>query len=359
MRIAGDFSLQRGRFELAAVFESDTPGVTALCGPSGAGKSTLLRAIAGLERPQRGWLAVGDACWFDASRNLAVPPTDRGIGYVTQEPNLFPHLSVRRNLEYGARRRRDAQRRMRFDDVVAALGLEPLIARSIGKLSGGERQRVAIGRALLRSPSVLLLDGPVSALDATSRREVLDYIERVLKDLSVRCLVVTHDLRDAGRLAAEMLWIERGRIVAQGAARDVLTDPRLPFAALEDAESIFEAVVVEHDAASHLTRLTFAGGDIWAARRDVRIGERVRVQIAARDVSLALERPQQVSILNVFAGSVRSLGQPAGEPAHELVQLDIADTPLLARITVRSSRALELEVGQRVWALVKSVALLP
>ncbi|HSN73024.1 MAG TPA: molybdenum ABC transporter ATP-binding protein [Steroidobacteraceae bacterium] len=357
-RITADISLQRGRFTLAAAFESSSPGVTAICGPSGSGKTTLLRAIAGLERPAAGSLTVGSRCWFDASAGVFVPPMHRGIGYVTQTPNLFAHLSVRRNLEYGQRRVPAARRRLDASDVIERLGLGPLLERSVRNLSGGEQQRVAIGRALLRSPEVLLLDEPVSALDIVARREVLDYLERVLERLAVRCLLVSHDLREAGRLADEMLWLEGGCVVAIGPVRQMLTDPRMPSASLEEAESVLVGRVVAHDADSHLTQICVAGGTIWAARSDTGIGQAVRVQVAARDVSIATERPAGLSILNVLEATVIDVADARDVAAHTLVRLDVRGDPLLARITKQSSRALGLAAGRRVWALVKSVAIL-
>ena len=358
-RVAADVTLHRGRFTLQAAFDSDTTGVTAICGPSGAGKTTLLRTIAGLERPESGWLTVGSQRWFDGATRTFVPPMQRGIGYVTQTPHLFAHLSVRGNLEYGERRVRRARRALETQDVIDRLGLGPLLERSVRNLSGGEQQRVAIGRALLRSPDVLLLDEPVSALDVIARREVLDYLERVLERLAVRCLLVSHDLREAGRLADEILWLEGGRVIAQGPVQQMLTDPRTPFASLEEAESVFEGRVVAHDAQSHMTRLEFPGGEIWVARTAVRIGDTVRVQIAARDVSVATCKPSGLSIMNAFEASVTEIAAARNEAAHTLLRLDVAGAPLLARITTMSARALELEPGSRVWALVKSVAILP
>jgi molybdate transport system ATP-binding protein len=358
-RISADVTLRRGRFVLQAAFESETTGVTAICGPSGAGKTTLLRTIAGLEKPDSGRLSVGPQCWFDDATGTFIQPMHRGIGYVTQTPHLFAHLSVRRNLEYGERRVPRNRRAVEARDVIERLGLRPLLERSVRNLSGGEQQRVAIGRALLRSPDVLLLDEPVSALDVVARREVLDYLERLLERLSVRCLLVSHDLREAGRLADEILWLEDGRVIAHGPARQMLTDPRTPLASLEEAESVLEGRVAAHDPQSHMTRLEFPGGEIWVVRAAARIGETVRVQIAARDVSVATRRPGGLSIMNVFEARVVTIAAARNEPAHTLLRLDVAGSPLLARITTMSAEALHLEPGHLVWALVKSVAILP
>ena len=357
-RIAADLELHRGRFLLAAAFESVHPGVTAICGPSGAGKTTLLRTIAGLERPQAGWLEVGTQRWFDAHAGTFAAARQRGIGYVTQTPHLFAHLSVRGNLEYGERRVPAQRRIVSANDVIERLGLGALLDRSVRNLSGGEQQRVAIGRALLRSPAVMLLDEPVSALDVVSRREVLDYLEHLLHDLEVRCLLVSHDLRDAGRLADEMLWMEDGRVIALGPTQQMLTDPRLPFASLEEAESLLQARISAHHTQTHLTQLECAGGTIWATRSEAEVGAKVRVQIAARDVSIATRRPADLSILNVLEACVTAIADAQGEPAHVLVHLDVAGEPLLARVTRKSAHSLALAPGRNVWALVKSVAIL-
>jgi len=359
--IRADLALQRGGFELAARFDSEVRGITAIAGSSGAGKTTLLRTIAGLERPTRGTLSVGEACWIDVAARRWVPAPQRRIGYVTQDSSLFPHLSVRQNLEYGLRRVGRAGRRIGWPETVDALGLATLLDRSTQELSGGERQRAAIGRALLRSPDLLLLDEPVSALYLVGRREVLDHLLRVRERLTVPTLLVSHDLREAAGLADEMLWMERGRIVAQGPAREVLTDLGLPFASMADAESVLAATIADHDDDVHLTRLTCAGGELWVTRQHgqhASPGTRVTVQVAARDVSLATQRPEHSSVLNVLAGRIQSIAAAHGEPAHVLVRIDVAGQPLLARVTLRSSRALALAAGVPVYALVKSVAIL-
>lgn len=356
-RLSGWFRLRRGAFELDASLESPGPGVTALCGPSGAGKTSLLRCIAGLERPTAGRFAAGDAEWFDAGRGVLVPPHQRPIGYVTQEPSLFPHLSVLENLAYGEKRLPPARRRASRDDVIEGLGLGPLLARRTAHLSGGERQRVAIGRALLRSPEVLLLDEPVSALDVASRAEVLRYLKRVLEHFAVRSVYVSHDLREAARLAREMVWMEDGRIVASGTTREVLTDLRLPFAGLDEAESLLDGVVEGHDGEAGLTAVRAAGATFWLPEVDAALGSHHGVQIAARDVSLALSPPRDVSMLNVLPARVNALAPVPRQPAQVVVRLEIDGAFLLARITKRSALALGLAPGMPVWALVKSVAL--
>lgn len=356
-RLTGRFRLQRGAFLLDTGFASEGPGVTALCGPSGAGKTSLLRCLAGLETPADGAFKVADDTWFDSARGIDIPPQRRAIGYVTQEASLFPHLSVLENLQYGWKRLPPQDRRTVLDDVVDGLALGTLLGRRVQNLSGGERQRVSLGRALLRSPRLLLLDEPVSALDLVSRAEVLRFISQVLQRFAVRCVYVSHDLKEAARIAGEMLWMEQGRVVAQGATQDVLTDLRLPFAELDDAESLIEGEIEGHDVEMALTRIRCAGATLWLPQIDTPVGSRHRVQIAARDVTLALGQPQDSSVLNVLSARISGLVVAPRQPAQMLVQLDVDGHSVLARITRKSALALDLKVGTPVWALVKGVAL--
>lgn len=353
--LTGSFSLQRGAFRLDTPFALADAGVTALCGASGAGKTSFLRCVAGLERPAAGQLIVGDEVWFDATR--WVPPHERAVGYVTQEPNLFTHLTVQGNLQYGVKRLRADRPRADEEEIIEGLGLRPLLSREVTTLSGGERQRVAIARALMRSPRVLLLDEPVSALDLRSRTAVLRYIEQTLARLQVRCLYVSHDLKEATRFADELIWMEAGRIAAQGAPHDVLTDLHLPFAEQEDAESLLTGTVEAHELDVGLSRVRCAGGTLWLPSVSRAVGETVQVQIAARDVSIALAAPQDVSILNVLQGTVVEVSEPPRWPSQALVRVAVEGGEVLARITRKSAHGLALRSGLTVWALVKSVAI--
>jgi molybdate transport system ATP-binding protein len=352
-----DIGLGRGDFQLDVAFRLAGRGVTTLSGRSGSGKSTLLRCLAGLERPARGRIAWGEETWFDAAAAVNLPPHRRAIGLVMQDAQLFPHLTVRGNLEYGAARRGRRESPLEFDRAVAELGLAGLLDRGAAHLSGGERQRVAIGRALLSAPRLLLLDEPVSALDVIGTAEVLDTLERVLASLPMPCLYVSHDLREASRLADRMLWLEGGRIVAAGPVWQVLSDPRLPFAQEEDAESVVAGVVRSVDTATGLARVDFAGGELWIAAAGVCEGRPVRIQIRARDVSLALRRPEQISVLNVLEATIVDVVEASRTPSQALVQLDAGGSLLLSRVTRRSVAELGLRPGLRAWALVKSAAI--
>ena len=333
-------------------------GVTTLSGPSGAGKTTLLRCIAGLERPYAGHVRWGAESWYDASRGIDVPVHLRGVGYVSQQAHLFPHLDVRGNLDYGARRAGDRPGVADEPALLEALGVTPLLGRRIRHLSGGERQRVAIGRALLARPRLLLLDEPVSALDEQSTLDVHEALERVLARLPVPALYVSHDLREAARLADRMLWMEHGRITADGRADRVLSDPSLPFAQADDAASVLDGRIDAIDAPMGLARVALDGAGLWiAAPSAATPGSRVRVVVHARDVSLALDRPGRLSVLNVLEGTVTAIGDVPRVPSLALVRVEVGGCRLLARITRRSVAELGLAPGRTVYALVKSAAL--
>lgn len=355
--LAARFELERGAFTLDVGFELPTCGVTTLSGPSGSGKTTILRCMAGLERPRSGSLRLDGDSWFDSDRGLDRPPHRRAVGYVTQTAHLFTHLDVRDNLLFGLRRVRERAPALTLERLAEPLGLLPLLDRDVANLSGGERQRVAIGRALLASPRLLLLDEPVSALDLAAKGEVLEAIERVLSDLTVPCVYVSHDLREAARLADRMIWLDGGRILAQGPVREVISNPRLPFAQDEDAESLLIGKVTAIDHEAGLACVGFSGGELWIAAAELPRETEVRVQIRARDVSIALERPKAISVLNILPGTITDLVQVAAAPSQVLVSLEVGESRLLSRITRRSASELGLTVGLRAWALVKSAAI--
>jgi molybdate transport system ATP-binding protein len=356
-RLDAAIAFRRPGFGLETAFELADRGVTTLSGKSGSGKTTLLRCLAGLEHPQQGRIAWGGELWFDAARGIDVPAHHRAVGYVMQDSHLFPHLSVRGNLEYGAKRSGGRDSAADFGQLTENLGLTPLLERHVTNLSGGERQRVAIGRALLSRPRLLLLDEPVSALDVVGTAEVLDTLERVLAALPIPCVYVSHDLREAARLADRMLWLDGGRIAADGPAAQVLSDPRLPFAQEEEAESVVAGRIESVDAAAGLARIEFAGGELWIAAGDAPAGRKVRVQIRARDVSLALRRPEAISVLNILEGSVVDVTDARNSPSQALVRVDAGGCLLLSRVTRRSVAELGLAPGIKVWALVKSAAI--
>ena len=279
MSIEAGLRLRRGDFVLAAEMTAPMKGVTALFGPSGCGKTTLLRAIAGLEAGVEGYLRVGGEVWQDAHRFLA--PHRRTLGYVFQEASLFPHLSVRRNLEYGYRRVAPAERRVDFAEAVELLGVGPLLERRPRALSGGERQRVAIARALLVSPRLLLLDEPLSALDYESKAAILPYLERLHRELEIPVLLVSHTTDEVAQLSDYLVLMEAGRIRAAGPITEMLTRLDLPLAGSDNAEAMIEARVVSHDAADHLSYLEFSGGRFAVSRLDLPLGNSLRLRVLA------------------------------------------------------------------------------
>ena len=340
-----------GSFELDAEFSLPARGVSALFGISGSGKTTLLRLIAGLMRAP-GSLLVNGEVWQD--ERIFIPTHRRALGYVFQEASLFPHLSVRGNLEYGWKRVPAAERRIAFDDVVDWLGLGALLKQASQQLSGGQRQRVAIGRALLASPRLLLMDEPLSALDSNSRAEILPYLERLHRQLELPIIYVSHALDEVARLADTLLLIDAGKITYQGPLAEGLTRLDLPLAHRDTASTVIDTTVVSHDPVFQITHVARGNIPFELPGLHGAPGEPLRVRIAARDVSLALGMPRQSSILNLLPAHIIELADDA--PGQVLVKLKLEDSVLLARITRKSAHALNLQPGLRVVAQVKSVA---
>ncbi|MFA5825617.1 MAG: molybdenum ABC transporter ATP-binding protein [Gallionellaceae bacterium] len=353
--IRARFALQREGFVLDTSFDVPAAGVTALFGPSGSGKTTLLRCIAGLERAQ-GMLQVNGVTWQD--EKTFVPVHQRPLGYVFQEASLFPHLSLRANLEYGYKRIKPAERKVQLEQVVAWLGLNHLIGRSdTASLSGGERQRVAIGRALLTSPRILLMDEPLSALDTTSKQEILPYLERLHRELEIPVFYVSHAMDEVARLADHLVLLEKGRVIASGALHETLARLDLPTAHFDDAGAVIEAAVAQQDETYHLTRLDFAGGHLWVGKVDQPFGTRVRARVLARDVSIATQAPQGSSINNILNARIEEIRDEGTDKV--MVRLRVGQAQiLLSRITRRSRDHLGLSDGMYVCAQVKSVALM-
>jgi molybdate transport system ATP-binding protein len=353
--LAGRFRLRRGGFFLDVDFEAPGRGVTAVFGPSGSGKTTLLRCVAGLERAAEGFFAVGSEVWQDESRRLFVPTHRRAVGYVFQESALFPHLSVGENLQYGLKRTPPGERRVRFEEAVEWLGAGRLLDRRPEGLSGGERQRVAVARALLASPRLLLMDEPLSSLDAAGREEILPYLERLHAELEIPVLYVSHSQAEVLRLADHLLLLEGGRVRAEGPLAEVASRlDLLPWAPAEEPGVVLEAEVAGHDAEFGLLLLDFPGGRLSLPGPPLPAGTARRVRVFARDVSLALDRPERTSVLDVFPARVEEIAADGPAP---LVRLDAGGVALLARITRKSLHRLELKPGAGVWVMVKAVAL--
>ncbi len=353
--IRAQFRLQREDFALDAEFCAPAGGVTALFGPSGSGKTTLLRCIAGLERAA-GLLHVNGEVWQD-EKNF-VRTHQRPLGFVFQEASLFPHLSVRANLEYGYKRIRPADRHVQLEQVVEWLGLSRLIdRRDPAGLSGGERQRVGIGRALLVSPAILLMDEPLAALDNNSSLDILPYLERLHRELKIPVLYVSHSLDEVVRLADHLVLLQQGRVIASGALSETLSRLDLPIAHLDDAGAMIEATVAQHDDTYFLTRLDFSGGCLWVGRVVYPLGATVRARVLARDVSIAMQHAQGSSITNILEAGIDEIRDEGADKV--VVRMNVgSNNMLLSRITRRSRDLLDLKVGMRVFAQVKSVALM-
>jgi molybdate transport system ATP-binding protein len=348
--------LTRGAFRLDVDLDLPQRGISALFGHSGSGKTTILRAIAGLERAPGGYVSLGGEVWQDDARGLFVPVHKRALGYVFQEASLFPHLSVRANLEFGRKRVPVHERRFDLAPVTDLLGIGGLLERRPDGLSGGERQRVAIARALLASPRLLLMDEPLAALDLRRKLEILPYLERMHEELAIPIVYVSHAPDEVARLADHLVLLDDGKAVASGPLTATLARVDLPPSFADDAGVVLDTRLAGHEEDS-LSRLEFAGGALFVGRRREAIGTHLRCRIHARDVSLALEQPQGTSIVNRLPAVVTAVAA-TGTPGHVLVQLRIGASPLLARITARSRRELGIEPGLHLWAQIKGVALL-
>ena len=355
MSLSVDVTHRFGSFLLEARFVSEGR-LTAFFGRSGSGKTSLVNIIAGVVRPDRGRIVLDDTVLVDTEQRIFVPKYRRRVGYVFQEGRLFPHLTVRQNLLFGRWFTVKRERNIGLDQVLDLLGIAHLMDRRPGALSGGEKQRVAIGRALLTSPRLLLLDEPLASLDDTRKDEILPFIERLRDEAEVPIVYVSHSIAEVMRLATTVVTILDGRIVAVGPPADVLgrTDLMAPHGTSE-AGALVEAVVAEHDPSFGLTTLRSPAGLLRAPRLDLPIGTPVRVRIRARDVMIATTRPDGLSALNVLPGLVTAL-DAAGEGLVE-VGLDCDGVRLTARLTRKSVDTLRLEPGRKVYAVIKSVAL--
>ncbi len=347
-----------GQFRLDAGFKAPAAGITALFGPSGCGKTTVLRCIAGLQRIP-GRIEVNGECWQDTGGDRFLPAYQRHVGYVFQEASLFQHLSVKDNLLYGARRAK-SETAVSFDEITSLLGIAHLLDRSPRALSGGERQRVAVGRALLAAPRVLLMDEPLSALDRVTKDEILPYFERLHEELALPIVYVSHDLAEVERLADTLVLMQAGRVIASGPLQDLQTDPALPLLSLPEATVVVEACVRGFDLAFRLTELDVNGGRIIVPGLHGAIGDKRRLRISASDISLAKSAATESTILNSLPVRIVAIeGAQTAAQANAILALGADGTGdrIVARVTRKSLTTLGLTAGMMVFAQIKSVAL--
>ncbi|WP_282169702.1 molybdenum ABC transporter ATP-binding protein [Ruegeria atlantica] len=332
------------------------PGVTVLFGRSGSGKTTIVNAVAGLVKPMAGRVAVDGWELFDTAQGLWLPPHKRRLGYIFQEGRLFPHLTVRQNLFYGKWFAPKGVRREDPDKVIEMLGIGHLLNRRPSGLSGGEKQRVAIGRALLASPRLILADEPLAALDDARKAEILPYFERLRDEVSVPILYVTHSAAEVARLATSVVALQEGKVVRHGPASEVLADPSVAPAGVRAVGAVLQVRVVKHHS-DGLTELDAGGSSLFLPRVPLQIAEELRIRIPAQEVILSSKRPEGLSALNVLEGTVDTIR--AGEGPGAIVSVRTPAGSVLARVTRRSVEALGLEPGKPCFAVIKTVALAP
>jgi molybdate transport system ATP-binding protein len=355
-------NIHRSAFQLDLSLQLPGQGITAVFGPSGSGKTTLLRAVAGLEKSQKGHIQIGSHIWQDTSRGVCLPTWQRPLGYVFQESSLLTHLSVTDNLNYGLKRalkvngvvRSDAAKSLQ--DAIELLGIGSLLQRMPAELSGGERQRVAIARAIAMQPQLLLMDEPLASLDVARRLEIFPWLSKLRDELKMPMLYVTHSAEEVARLADHLVVLDKGQVRAQGPVSAVLTQVVNPVVVGEDAGALIAGHIGAVDAQWHLSRVDFEGGCVWMRDAGLPVGKAVRIRILARDVSLATTEPQNTSIQNQLRGRIQSI-TPDVHPSQVVLVLKCGAEEVLARVTKRAVDDLALQVGMSVWAQVKSVAL--
>uniref|UniRef100_UPI003B51DF8B molybdenum ABC transporter ATP-binding protein n=1 Tax=Roseovarius indicus TaxID=540747 RepID=UPI003B51DF8B len=354
MTLEVDIGHTLGGFRLDVAFEAP-PGVTVLFGRSGSGKTSVINAVAGLLKPDRGRVAVDGTVLFDSRAKRWLPPHRRRLGYIFQEGRLFPHMTVRQNLSYGRWFAGDGATES-VAHVVEMLGIGHLLDRRPGGLSGGEKQRVAIGRALLAGPRLLLADEPLAALDEGRKGEILPYFERLRDEVSVPILYVSHSAAEVARLATTVVVLQDGQVVRQGPAGEVLSDPEVMPTGVRGAGALLVAKVARHHE-DGLTELEAGGASLFLPRVAQEVGREVRMRVAAHEVILSREKPVGLSALNLLPGTVSAIR--AGEGPGTLVSLETPAGTVLARVTRRSAQALELAPGADCYAVIKTVAVAP
>ncbi|MEQ1635254.1 MAG: molybdenum ABC transporter ATP-binding protein [Methylococcales bacterium] len=354
--ITARFQLQFANFQLAVDLSLPGAGITVLFGHSGSGKTTLLRCIAGLQRAPQGFLQINGNTWQDSESDFFLPTHKRSLGYVFQEASLFPHLTVAENLQFGLKRIAKSSANVNLQQTLELLGIEHLLSRMPERLSGGERQRVAIARALALNPEILLMDEPLASLDAKRKQELLPYFMRLHQELHIPILYVTHSQQEVAQLADYLVILAEGKVVATGSLPETLSRLDLPLSQDQQAATVWEGKIIGHELDYHLTRAAFEGEMLSLPAIDAEIGSPLRVQIFARDVSIALEAPKASSILNVLAATISGLVDD--QAGQSLVQLKVSKQFLLALITRKSRLLLGLQIGMAVYVQIKGTSIL-
>lgn len=354
--ITARFKLNYGNFELSVNLRLPNSGITVLFGHSGSGKTTLLRCLAGLQQPQQSYLEINGSVWQDSDMGVFLPTYQRPIGYVFQEANLFSHLSVRENLNFGLKRIKISSNNAKFEQIIKLLGIEHLLDRMPERLSGGEKQRVAIARALVLNPEILLMDEPLASLDSKRKQEILPFLTRLNQQLNIPILYVTHSHQEVAQLADYLVLMDGGKVQAAGALSETLSRLDLPLSQDRDATTVWSATVAFHETEFHLTRVSFEGGSLYLPAIEAKVGTSLRVQIYARDVSLVLEVPRATSVLNVLPAQI--VGLSDGERGQTIVRLEVGNQPLLAHITQKSAIVLNLKIGKAVFVQIKGMSIL-
>ena len=355
--ISVDIKLEKQNFSLHAQFQTSGGGVTGIYGPSGSGKTSLLRAIAGLEPDTRGSISVLDTEYLSSTNELAVH--QRQIGMVFQDSNLFPHLSVEENLLYGRKRLSNPPKIKELKSFYQLLGVTELLSRGIDGLSGGEQQRIALGRALLAEPRLLLMDEPLSALDQDTRSNLMSFLENLFQQLEIPVLYVSHSSQEIARLADHLIVMEQGEVKASGEIEQVLSQVDSSLAQSDSSFSVIKGRV-EASEAKEITLIRSEGGQqlvLPGGSHPSVTGKKVRLRIRARDVSLCLERPDKSSILNILPATVIGISSNC-VAGSRIIKLDMGSNTLLAKVSDYSVKQLALSEGIELYAQIKSAALL-
>ena len=354
--ITARFKLDYEAFHLDVDLSLPSSGITVLYGESGSGKTTLLRCIAGLEHAPQAYLEVNQQVWQDSISGLFLPTYRRALGYVFQDAQLFPHLTVADNLAFGLKRIKNNVGTTDLKTVVELLGIGALLKRLPERLSGGERQRVAIARALVLNPDILLMDEPLASLDAKRKQEIMPFLKRLHQELTIPMLYVTHDQQEVAQLADTLIILSNGEVQAFGAIEEMQNRVDISLAQERDAATVWQATIAEHESNYHLTRVDFLGGSISLPTIAANIGTPLRIQIYARDVSITLEPSMASSILNVLAATITDITDD--NQGRSIIRLQIGNQTLLAHITHKSAVLLKLQLGMKVYAQIKGISIL-